>query len=223
MLQPATLLLFSGTVLIIIISVGFLLWKYANRYWLSGWLAWVTVVGLLGYSDFFTDFATFPPRIAFIILPMIAFLIWLSVSASAQRLAERIPLKLLMGLQFFRVAVEIFLYQAYEQGKLPVEMTFAGRNFDILVGITAPLMVLALNWKVPKNLLIGWNYWGMLILSVVVIHGIGTAPTAIQFFHLSPSNEIIGHFPYVYLPAVLVFTAYAFHILAIRHIKHRTQ
>jgi len=77
--------------------------------------------------------------------------------------------------------------------------------------------------KIPKNLLIIWNYWGMLILSVVVFHGIGAAPTAIQFLHLNPSNEIIGHFPYVYLPAVLVFTAYAFHILAIRHIKHRNQ
>jgi hypothetical protein len=223
MLLPTTLLLFSATVTLVIFIVAFLLWKYANRFWLFGWIGWVVVVGLLGYNDFFTVFDTLPPRIAFIILPMIACSVWLAVSTTARKVAEKLPLKILLGVQVFRVAVEIFLYQAYEQGKLPIEMTFAGRNFDILVGLTAPLIAVLSIKKIPKNLLIIWNYWGMLILSIVVLHGIGAAPTVIQFFHLNPSNEIIGHFPYVYLPAVLVFTAYAFHILAIRHIKHRNQ
>lgn len=222
MLLPATLLLFSTTVVVIILTVAVLLWMYASRYWLLGWLGWVLVVGLLGYNDFFTVFDTLPPRIAFIILPMFAFLLWLSVSTSARKVAQRMPVKILFGVQVFRVAVEIFLYQAYEQGKLPIEMTFVGRNFDILVGLTAPLVALLSTKKVPKNLLIIWNYWGMLILSVVVVHGIGSAPTPLQFLHLNPSNEIIGYFPYVYLPAVLVLVAFALHILAIRHIKHRT-
>lgn len=186
---------------------------------------WLLAIGVPASFGFFENFDTLPPRIALIILPMLAFWVWLSVSRAGLRLSHRFTLPFLVGVQVFRVAVEVFLFWAYQEGRIPVEMTFEGYNYDILVGLSAPVAAYLAYSSAKTNagkyniLLMGWNIAGMLILSVVVYHGLGGAPTRFQWLHLSPAPAIIGRFPYVYLPGLLVMSAFALHILSIRKLR----
>ena len=56
---------------------------------------------------------------------------------AARKLIESPGLAWLIGLQVFRVAVEIFLALGYRAGFVPVQMTVEGRNWDVLTGLTA--------------------------------------------------------------------------------------
>jgi hypothetical protein len=57
------------------------------------------------------------------------------------RLAEFLPLWALVGAQAFRLPLELAMDAMYARGVMPVELSYSGRNFDILTGITYPPFV----------------------------------------------------------------------------------
>ncbi|NJK32274.1 MAG: hypothetical protein HC927_07620 [Deltaproteobacteria bacterium] len=61
-------------------------------------------------------------------------------SRFGRTLAEGLPLWFLVGYQAFRVAVEVMLHRAYEQGVIGVQMTWSGLNFDVVTGLSAALI-----------------------------------------------------------------------------------
>lgn len=221
-LSTPTLLLFACTALALLAAWvwGILRSSGPKLVPLTALGLWLAAIGVSGGFGFFERFDTLPPRLILVILPMLGVMAWLSFSKAGKGWATHFSSPFLMGVQVFRVAVEWFLYRAYAEGQLPVEMTFDGHNFDIVVGLTAPLAALLayINAARFRRLLIGWNVSGMVILSVVVTHGVGGAPTRIQWLHLTPDNTLIGVFPYIYLPAFLVLSAYVLHILALRRL-----
>ena len=224
LLSSSTLGLFVLTLIGVLAGLFWGVYRYLPKKFLSvsaGIVAWTAVIGIPAFFGFFERFDTFPPRILLILAPMVLFLIFLSVSPTGRVPAQHFPLTFLIGFQVFRIPVEIFLYRAYTEGQLPIEMTFAGRNYEIFIGSSAPLVAMLTHYYPHRfgSLLLFWNVLGMVILSVVVFHGLGAAPTPIQFLHLNPDNRVIGYFPYVYLPSILVFTAFTLHILAIRKIR----
>src|SRR5262245_42020960 len=68
----------------------------------------------------------------------------LAFSGLGQRMALTLPLYALVGFHVFRLPLELVLHQWYMEGVLPVQMTYAGHNFDIVTGLLAffiaPLM-----------------------------------------------------------------------------------
>lgn len=114
--------------------------------------------------------------------------------------------------------VELFIWWAYLDGEIPVQMTFEGRNFDILVGVTAPLVAslwLKANHERPV-LVIVWNILGLLILLNIVVIALLSAPTPMRYFTNDPANTIVADFPWVLLPGVLVVLAVALHLLSLK-------
>ena len=61
----------------------------------------------------------------------------LALGSFGNTLAQGLPLWALVGYQGFRVVVELMLHRAYEQGVIGVQMTWSGRNFDVLSGASA--------------------------------------------------------------------------------------
>jgi hypothetical protein len=115
------------------------------------------------------------------------------------------------------VFVEILIWMLFIQNLLPVQMTFEGRNFDILAGLTAPIMsYLAFQNKVSKMVLIIWNIACLGLLINIVSVAILSMPTPLQYFHNEPANTIVTVFPISLLPAFLVPLAYMQHFFSLR-------
>src|SRR4051812_4539421 len=82
-----------------------------------------------------------PPAPALLIVAGLTVLtITLTLTRLGGRVAIATPLGAVVTLQAFRVAVEVCLHRLYLNGVVPIEMTYAGRNFDIVSGVTGLLL-----------------------------------------------------------------------------------
>jgi hypothetical protein len=100
-------------------------------------------------------------------------------------------------------------------------MTFEGRNFDIITGVTAVLLTTRLSSfmlldKLPKVAIIIWNMIGLALLLNIVAIALLSIPTQFRYFMNEPANIIVTQFPISLLPAFLVPLAYMLHILSLR-------
>jgi hypothetical protein len=183
----------------------------------STFFAWLAITGVLGYTAKLHDFSQRPPRIMALIAVSFVAVYFGSYFFAARKLIENPGLAWLIGLQVFRVAVEIFLYLGYRAGFVPVQMTLEGRNWDVLTGLTAlPMAWLVAKQKAPRWLIYAWNVMGLaLLLNVMVIAAL-SMPTALRHFQNEPANTFVTYFPYVWLPTYLVQVAWMSHLLIFR-------
>jgi hypothetical protein len=189
---------------------------------IAGFAGWILFSGILANSGFLAVFNTLPPRLLVILLPPLVFIVALTFSSTFTQLLQRVPPGWLIGVQSFRILMEIILWMCFVDNIIPVQMTFEGRNFDILVGLTAPIvMYLCFVRKIwsPK-VAIAWNIGGLLILANIVIIAILSAPVPFRVFMNEPANTFIGHLPFVWLPAFVVPVAYWMHILSLKQLLY---
>lgn len=189
-----------------------------------GLLLWAVVLSGLSLTGFFSDFSGFPPRFVIIILVPLITLIWvLLISKTTKQLLTHIPPQAIITLQVFRVFVEILLWMLFIQNLLPIQMTFEGRNFDIIAGITAPLVAYLAYSKnlLSKNMVIAWNFICLGLLLNIVLTAIFSMPTSFRYFMNEPANTIVTEFPIVWLPGFLVPLAYGLHFLSIRQLMNQ--
>jgi len=160
-----------------------------------------------------------PLRIVVALAPPLLVIIWLCRSAAVGRLLDEIPAAWLVYPQAFRILMELILWQLYVAGAIPAIMTFEGRNVDILVGLTAPLIA----WRClagRARAAVWWNVAGILILLNVVVHAQLSTPT-FRVFITQPPVTFIAYVPWIWLPAFLVPLAWALHALSIRQLLRR--
>jgi hypothetical protein len=128
------------------------------------------------------------------------------------------PASWIVKMQSFRIVVELFIWWAFIDKIIPVQMTFEGLNFDILVGLTAPI---AAYWWLknghtkPVAILI-WNILGLILLFNILIIAVLSMPTPKQYFFNEPANTVVATFPWVLLPGILVMLAFGLHLLSIK-------
>jgi hypothetical protein len=144
----------------------------------------------------------------------------LALSRAGAALVRELPVAWRVGLQGFRVAVELVLARLHHEGVVPVQMMFEGANFDILTGLSA-LALAAYGWRrpIPRALLVGWNVVGTLLLSVIVVIAVLSMPTPFRAFHDGPANAVVADFPFVWLPTVLVPAALFGHVVVFRRVR----
>lgn len=186
---------------------------------LSGWLAAVAALSLTG---FLSDFSTTPPRMLIVLaVPLVAIILFLR-SPLAKIALTTMPMATIIRLQVFRVFVELLLWLLYLDMSLPVQMTFEGRNFDILAGLSAPIIAwLVTHKKISNTIVIAWNIICLLLLANIVTIAILSMPTKFQYFTNEPYNTIVATFPIVLLPAFLVPLAYGLHFLSLRKLMNK--
>jgi hypothetical protein len=165
-------------------------------------------------------FGPLPPRTMLVVFATFALTVRLGLTGFGERLARGLSWSALTGFQAFRIPVELFLWQAYVQKVIPVQMTFEGLNFDILSGIGgAAVAVVAARGKPPRWLLWVYNVGGLLLLINIIIIAIGSMPTPLRFFNDGMPNTFVSAAPYIWLPVVLVQAALLGHIVAFRKLK----
>jgi len=183
---------------------------------------WFLLTGTLAHRGFFTNFTSLPPHLLFaLLLPAIAFAIFALTSKTLPEALRETPLPWLIAFQTFRIIVELVLWRAYRAGAIPVQMTFEGRNLDILIGLTAPIAAFIVYRTRSVAFGLIWNILGFASILNIATIAVLSMPTPIRYFMNDPPNTLLAHFPYIYLPAVLVPAGYIAHILSIRQLLQR--
>jgi hypothetical protein len=130
-----------------------------------------------------------------------------------------LPVAALVGYQGFRVLVELLLHRAYSEGLMPVQMSYTGRNFDIVTGITALALGTWLAIGGSSRLLVAvWNVLGVALLANILVVALLSSPTPFRVFMNEPSNVWITRAPWVWLPTVMVFAAVFGHVAVFRRL-----
>ncbi len=184
---------------------------------LLGYIGWLGLTGWLAKIGLLQDFSL-PPKFFILVLVGVILTIALAFSRFGTILIHNIGPIGIITYQVFRIPVELFLHQAYKANSLPVQLTYEGWNYDIITGITAPLVALWI-WKngFSKPLILSWNIIGLALLINVVGTAILSIPTPFQVFSLGESGIFLAvHYPYIWLPMVLVTAALFGHMLIFR-------
>jgi hypothetical protein len=143
------------------------------------------------------------------------------LSPLGRRLASYLPLWSLVAVQAFRLPLELAMHGMYERGIMPVQMSYAGLNFDILTGATAIVVAaLSATGRGGRALVIAWNVIGLVLLVNIVVISVLSTPR-FHYFGEEQLNVWITYPPFVWLPTVMVLTALAGHLLIFRAVGER--
>ena len=183
----------------------------------TAFFCWLSFLSLMSFTGFFEDFQSLPPRMLIAIVPPLLLILILLKSKRFAALLKRIPTSWLIYIQSFRIPMELVLWLGYLGGFIPFQMTFEGLNFDILVGISALFMGLAVHKKLveARGILI-WNIASLAILSVTVYAFISTYYLT-DFLSLGGSIQFV-EFPYLLLASVLLPVALFLHAFSLKQV-----
>jgi hypothetical protein len=189
----------------VILLWAFWTWLFGRRLG-AGLAIFLGATWLIAYAGWLR-FGPVPPPLLLVLLPATIATIWLARTLPLAHIGTG----LLIGYQGFRILVEIFLWWGHREGVVPVQITFEGRNFDVLTGLTALLVGwLASRKQAPPFLLHSWNVAGLALLINVVTVAILSMPTPLQRFE--PANRFVAEAPFVWLPLFLVQSALFGHV-----------
>lgn len=191
-----------------------------SRLFLGGSFLWLGLQAFLSFQgSYYEQLDALPPRMAVVgLIPPLLVIIALFLLPSGKRFMDSLPLPSLTMLHVIRIPVELVLYGLFLAGTIPELMTFAGRNFDILAGLTAPLVVY-LAWRPPafrRNLLLIWNVLSLMLLLNIVIHALLAAPFPLQQLAFDQPNVAVLYFPFSWLPTYVVPVVLFCHLAALR-------
>ncbi|MGF1637008.1 MAG: hypothetical protein ACFCUU_08050 [Cyclobacteriaceae bacterium] len=178
-------------------------------------IIWLLITGTVSYSGYFKNTSDTPPRFLFVILASVVMTIFFYKKANKNNLNTRF----LLAIHILRVPVEVILYQLYLQKKVPILMTFKAWNFDIMVGISALILIAFLfivERQISRIFMFWWNVIGLVFLVFIVAIAILSAPLPIQQLAFDQPNIAVLEFPFIYLPAYIVPVVFLSHILLLR-------
>jgi hypothetical protein len=183
-------------------------------------VVWLIVQSALALKGIYSsNTGTMPPRILVLgILPAFICIACLFITKRGISFIDSLSLKHLHYVHVVRVPVEIVLYFLAAQKVIPELMTFTGRNFDILAGLTAPLIVMVAftQTAVHKRLLLVWNFACLALLINIIVHGLLSAPSPLQQLAFDQPNIAILHWPFSLLPTFVVPVVLFCHLASIR-------
>lgn len=222
--MSALFALFLGTMVVAVIGISArYLPRRATVSIAVGLAIWLTYAGTLGFLGVVANPNLRSPGPALLLIPVFLFVaLYLARADGALRVATSIPLGWLMGLQAFRVIVELFLHQLWKDGLAPRMLTYEGANFDIAIGLSAPFIA----WLYTRGLMreqaaLAWNILGLAMLANIAVRALLTAPGPFQFITSDVPNLAVGTFPFTYIPGFMAPLALVLHVLSIRALRAR--
>lgn len=179
---------------------------------------WLTLTAWLADSGVLRRFDLTPPPFAILMLAVAAIGIAVPFSSLGTLLVRGVPLWALVGFQAFRWPLEMVMHRAYVEGIMPVQMSYSGRNFDIVSGITAAGLGLWLKLApAPRAIVAMWNLLGLALLANVVAIAVLSTPI-FRWFGDERLSTFVTYAPFVWLPAILVAAALMGHVLLARRL-----
>jgi len=192
--------------------------KSKNVLYLS--VLWLLLQALIAMTGFYRNFEAIPPRFALAVGPMLLFILLLFATTKGRAFLDKLDIARLTYLHAVRIPVELTLLLLFIEGAVPQIMTFEGRNFDILAGLTAPFVTYFAFIKnvMGRKTLIAWNIICLLLLFNIVTTAILSAPFPFQQFAFDQPNIAVFYYPFIWLPAYIVPIVLLSHLAAIRNL-----
>jgi hypothetical protein len=183
-------------------------------------LPWLALQAAVSLTGFYLDELSVPPRMALLAGPALLFIAALFLLPSGRRFLDSLSLKAMTGIHVVRILVEGVLYALMVVGAVPEVMTFAGRNFDIVAGLAAPLAVFFgfRNTHPRRGLLVAYHVISLGLLANIVTLAILSAPTPLQRMAFEQPNVAILYFPFSWLPCCVVPLVLLSHLAALRQL-----
>jgi hypothetical protein len=98
-------------------------------------------------------------------------------------------------------------------------MSYSGRNFDIISGVTAiALCIWLASGRRSLRLIMLWNVLSLALLINIVAVALLSAPTPLRVFMNEPANVWVTMAPWIWLPTVMVLAAIVGHIVVFRYL-----
>lgn len=161
---------------------------------------------LLQWNGFYARTDTMPPRAVLLLAPSVLIVLAVLARPAGRKWMHSLDLGALTLLHTCRVGVEWMLHHAWLDGQVPRTMTFEGTNFDIVSGLSAPLVWAYLRYsKSPHRwVLPAWNLLCLALLANIVVTAVLSLPGPMQVMNHAMPNRLVLTGPYVLLPAVVV-------------------
>jgi hypothetical protein len=216
--------LFFVTLLFIATCVIAVLGFYAaskSKTFLIFSIFWILIQSILGFSGFYRNINLVPPRIMlFGLLPILLIFASTFLSIRGKNFVDSIDLKLITYCHTIRLPIEIILTLLYHKGLMSVLVTFEGTNFDVLSGISAPIIAFFVFRKktVHHRILLLWNFICLILLLNVIVTAVLSTPSPMQLLSLAQPNVAILTFPFNLLPSFIAPLMLYSHLIAIRKI-----
>jgi hypothetical protein len=190
-------------------------------------IIWLGIQAALTLSSVYrTNTTVFPPRLFLMgVFPMLLTIIILFATKRGRIFIDSLPLFRITWLNTIRIAVELVLLWLFLNKAVPQVMTFEGWNFDILSGITAPIIAwLGFSKKMlGKNFILVWNIICLILLFNIVIIAVLSAPFSFQQLAFDQPNIAILYFPFSWLPAFIVPVVLFGHLVSIRQLTLKNE
>ncbi len=188
--------------------------SHNSKSFLSMALIWTLILSFLSLSDGYALTKSLLPIFPVLTIPPTILVIVLFFTKRGKEFIRELNIKALTILHFVRILVELSLLGLAAYNVIPKFLTFEGRNFDILVGVTAPAIYYFgfVKAKLNKSIIIVWNLVGLVFLFNVVFS------TAYTVLVLKQPNFALGYFPFFLLPALIVPLVIFSHLASIRQL-----
>ena len=183
-----------------------------------GATGWMSATWIAAQSGLLRRWDHVPPPFGLLVLAIVLLAFLLAFTTPGRRLAQFVPLWALVAVQAFRLPLELAMHQLSDRGIMPPQMTYTGRNFDILTGVSAVIVAVVAARGRGRVLVTAWNVIGLALLMNVVAIAILSTPT-FRYFGEDRLNVFVTSTPYVWLPAVMVLAALAGHLMIFRAVR----
>lgn len=205
-----------------VLAALFLFYKATNysKTFLFIIVSWMIAQTVTSLSGFYKITGSVPPRVGLLLLPPLVMTIILFSTKKGRNFIDSLDIKTLTLFHIIRVPVELTLLWLFMHKFVPELMTFEGRNFDILSGISAPVIYYFGFVKkiLDRSIILIWNFVCLGLLINIAINAVLSVPGTFQQFAFDQPNIGILTFPFIFLPSVLVPLVLFSHLTAIRRI-----
>ncbi len=182
---------------------------------------WMVGHIFVGRMEIFRSDIIPPPLLVYLLLTF-GVGVYFSLSKWGQQVVLTTQLETLVGLQIFRFPLELVLASLAGNGNVPIEMTFNGLNFDIITGVSAILLLVAMRFKaLPDWVFWIWNFIGFGCLMVIGVVAPLSSPIPIRVFDTGPPLVLAMFAPWNWIVSICVFFALVGHLLTFRFLWSR--
>lgn len=181
-----------------------------------GLAAWLAATAAASASGVLEAPGPPPPLMLFFAVSNLAAVIF-AFSRAGTRLVDGLPVAALVAFHAFRLPLELVLHRWYVEGVLPVQMTYEGRNLDIVTGVLAVAVGAWLWRRGPSRLVVAlFCLVGLGLLVTVATIAVLSSPLPFRVFLDDPPVLLALHAPYGWIVPMAVAPALAGHLLLLR-------